>query len=251
MNHTPRPSSHVEYEVRAGYIRIVADDGTTFAAYGAQPRLGERFPAIVLLHDWWGLNDAVRMLAVQLAQTGFYVVAPDLFDGKQAANARDAAVLVEEIARKRRFRRVMEAFDVMEAHQHATHRVAVVGLGLGGGLAFRAAIQYPHREAAAVAFSGFPQTYSGQFRNCPVPVMAVFGSSDPLVPAAMIDRLRAEFAASELRDQHRVVVIEGAGHELFPADPSNAERAHGTRALASAVNFLNAHLRARRTSPSG
>lgn len=243
MNHAPLPSHHVEYEVRAGYLSIVADDGATFSAYGAQPRLGERFPAVVLLHDWWGLNTAARLLAVQLAQAGFYVVAPDLFDGKHAATAREAAVLVEEIARKRRFRRVMESFDVLETNLHATRRTAVVGIGMGGGLAFRAAIQYPHREAAVVALSGFPQTYSGQFRNCPVPVLAVYGGADPLIPRPMIDRLRAELNTAVLHDHHRLTIIDGAGHEFFPDDPTDAERMHGSQALAHAVAYLNHHLR--------
>jgi carboxymethylenebutenolidase len=243
MNHPSHPSHFVEYEVHASYMQVVADDGGQFPGYAARPRLGERFPAIVLLHDWWGLNAAVRMVAIRLARAGFYVVAPDLFDGKHAANAREAAALVEEMARQRRFSRVIESLDVLEKHQHSTRRVAVAGIGLGGGLAFRAAIQHPHREAAVVAFSGFPQTYSGKFGSCPVPICAVYGSADPLISQTMIERLRGELASSALRDQHRVVVIDGAAHDLFPDDPSDAEREYGTRALAQAIGFLQEHLR--------
>jgi carboxymethylenebutenolidase len=224
-------------------MQVVADDGAQFPGYAARPRLGERFPSIVLLHDWWGLNAAVRMLAVRLARAGFYVVAPDLFDGKHAANAREAAALVEEMARQRRFQRVIESLDVLEKHQHSTRRVAVAGIGLGGGMAFRAAIQYPHREAAAVAFSGFPQTYVGKFRDCPVPVLAFYGSHDPLIPHTMVERLRGELAASPLRDQHRVVTIDGGSHELFPEEPTDRQREAGAQAIAQAVTFLNTHLR--------
>lgn len=183
------------------------------------------------------------MLAVQFAQAGFYVLAPDLFDGQMAQNAREAAVLVDEMARKRRFSRVVESLDVLEKHQHSTRRVAVVGVGLGGGLAFRAAIHYPHREAAAVAFSGFPQTYIGKFKACPVPVLAIYGSDDPLIPLTMVERLRHELQASALHEQHQVVMLEGAGHELFPEEPTDSQRALGNKALLQAVAFLNAHLR--------
>lgn len=243
MNHPSHPSHYVEYEVHASYMQVVAGDGGQFPGYAARPRLGERFPAVVLLHDWWGLNGAIRMLATQLAQAGFYVLAPDLFDGKLAKTAREAAGLVDEMARKRRFERVIESLDVLEKHMHSTRRVAVVGVGLGGGLAFRAAIHYPHREAAAVSFSGFPQTYIGKFKACPVPVLAIYGSADPLIPQTMVERLRGELRASALRDQHQVVTFDGAGHELFPEDPTDAEHDHGARAIAKAVAFLNAHLR--------
>lgn len=227
-------------------MSVVDDGGTMFTAYGARPRINERVPAVVLLHDWWGLSAAIRMLATQLAQAGFYVVAPDLFDGKLPTNAREAAAQVEEIAKKRRFRRVIEAFDVLETHDHANGHVAVAGVGLGGGLAFRAAIQYPHREAAAVAFSGFPQTYMGQFRECPVPIMAVFGANDHLIPRTMVERLRGEFSVSALRDKHQIVMIDGAQHDLFPDDPTDAQRANGALALSYGIDFLNFHLKTKR-----
>lgn len=243
MNHPSHPSHFVEYEVHASYMQVVADDGGQFPGYAARPRLGERFPAVVLLHDWWGLDAATRMVAIRLARAGFYVVAPDLFDGRHAGTAREAAALVEQMARQRRFSRVIESLDVLEKHQHSTRRVAVAGIGLGGGLAFRAAIHYPHREAAAVAFSGFPQTYAGKFRSCPVPVMAIYGSADPLIPHTMVERLRAEFASSAMRDRHRIVVVDGAAHDLFVEDPTDAQQEAGTRALTQAVGFLNEHLR--------
>lgn len=234
---------HVEYQTRAGYQTVMADDGSQFAAFGAQPLLGQRFPAIVLLHDWWGLTAAVRALTVQLAQAGYHVIAPDLFDGRTAETAREAASLVELIARKKRFARVLDAFEVVEQHQHIKHRVAVVGVGLGGSLAFRAAIQHPHREKAAVAFSGFPQTYMGKFRHCPVPVLAVYGSDDPLIPKTMIDALRTELATADRRDAHRVVVVPGAEHDLFPEDPNGNDRETSARALAHALAFLELHVR--------
>jgi carboxymethylenebutenolidase len=208
-------------------MQVVAGDGGQFPGYAARP----------------GLSGAMRMLAIQFAQAGFYALVPDLFDGQLAKTARQAASLVDEMARRRRFERVIESLDVLENHQHSTRRVAVIGVGLGGGLAFRAAIQHPHREAAAVSFSGFPQTYIGKFKACPVPVLAIYGSADPLIPQTMIERLRGELRLSALRDQHQVVTLEGAGHELFPEEPTDAEHETGARAVAQAVAFLNAHLR--------
>ena len=82
---------------------------------------------------------------------------------------------------------------------------------------------------AAVSFSGFPQTYIGKFRACPVPVLAFYGSADPLIPQTMVERLRGELRASALRDQHQVVTLDGAGHELFPEEPTDAERDTGAR----------------------
>src|SRR5690606_26977209 len=88
---------HVEYSISSGHVQIVMDDGQQFPAYWAHPNVGSRMPGIGLLHDWWGLTDVVRRMVHQFAQLGFYVIAPDMFDGRVATTPKEAMELIQGV----------------------------------------------------------------------------------------------------------------------------------------------------------
>ena len=84
----------IEYEITTGRVQIVVNGGN-MPAYWARPNLGSRFSGVVLIHDWWGLNDLIRRLANLFAQMGHYVIAPDLFAGQTTDDPQQALRLVE------------------------------------------------------------------------------------------------------------------------------------------------------------
>ena len=160
-------ADHVEYAITTGSISIVMDDGGQLPAYWAHPQLGVKFPGIALLHDWWGFDDTARRLANYFAQVGYYVIAPDLFDGGKASTPQDAMKLVEQF-QKQVYPRVHEALAVLEQHHKCNTMVAAIGVGMGGSFAFEAAIERGDLEAT-VAYGGFPQRYLGRFEKANTP----------------------------------------------------------------------------------
>jgi len=202
---------HVEYRIVNGHIRIAMEDGSSLPAYWSHPAVGSSFPGIALIHDWWGITPIVRRMAHLFAQVGYYVIVPDLFDEKVASTPQEAMQLVEALG-DGGYQRVHTALTALEQHHHCNRDVAAVGIGMGGSLAFEAAITRTDLEAA-IAYYGFPQRYLGLFKEAKAPILAFYGSNEPYVLPTVVERLRRELA--ETSASHEVVVMDGAGHDFF------------------------------------
>lgn len=231
---------HVEYSVTSGHIQVVMDNGEQLPAYWAHPSLGSKFPGVALVHDWWGVNALVRRLAHLFAQMGHYVIVPDLFYGKTATTPKEAMALVEALGDKG-YPRVHGALSVLEQHHQCNRDVAVIGLGMGGSLAFEAAIVRNDLEAA-IAFAGFPQHYFGRFGESNTPILAFYGSREPHISGRVIEKLQAELAQSKHKLPHEVVLVEGIGHDFFIDGLSDTERQQSRAALTKAMAFMDKFL---------
>ncbi|MCB9452606.1 MAG: dienelactone hydrolase family protein [Anaerolineaceae bacterium] len=231
--------SHVEYQITTGHIQIAMDGGGQIPAYWAHPNIGAKLPAVALLHDWWGITPAVRRMANLFAQTGYYAIVPDMFDGQVASNPEEAMVLVEKLG-DQGFVRIDTALGVLEKHHHTNGKVAAIGLGMGGSLAFEAAIVRPDLEAAVV-FSGFPQRYLGQFKQANTPILAFYGSEEAYIARAVIEQLQQELTQITTM-QHHVILCDGLGHDLFAEDGTDSQHEVGRATLRRTFAFLETYL---------
>lgn len=229
---------HVEYTISTGHIQIVMDNGVQLPAYWAHPQLGLMFPGVVVVHDWWGLTDIIRRIANLFAQMGHYVIVPDLFNGATARTPQDAIRLVEGLG-DHGYPKVHSALSVLETHHHCNADIAAVGVGLGGSLAFEAAIVRDDLEAAVV-FSGFPHRYYGRFKTSNTPICAFYGEQEPHISANDIQRLRDELGATDLA--HEVHLIADLGHDFFSERLTAEQRRHSREVLKHTLAFLDMHL---------
>ncbi|MDQ7026573.1 MAG: dienelactone hydrolase family protein [Anaerolineae bacterium] len=233
-------SGRMEFSIDSGYINIVADNGHTVPAYWAHPRVGKKFSGICLLHDWWGMNEVARLLANFFAQVGYYVIAPDMFHGATCDTPKQAMKLLKKTEASR-YNAVDAALTVLESHHHTNRTVAAIGMGMGGTLAFEAAIKRDDLETA-ITYGGFPQQYFGQFARSNTPIMALFGSNEPFIKAPAIEKLSAELAATDLKDQHEVIVIENAGHEFFFEESTDKTQMIGKEVINHTLRYLENYL---------
>lgn len=233
-------SKRVEFSFDSGHINIVADSGARIPAYWAHPRVGQRFSGVCLLHDWWGVTPVVRLVANFFAQMGYYVIVPDLFNGSIAHSARQARELVEQTANTR-YDAVDAALTVLETHHRTNRSVAALGLGMGGSLAFEAAIRRDDLEAA-ISLAGFPLDYLGQFAKANTPILAIYGSEEPYTKPATIEQLQQELHNAPLRSQHQVVTIQGAGHEFFSETPNPHMQQIGRQVVDHILAFMEQHI---------
>jgi carboxymethylenebutenolidase len=169
---------------------------------------------------------------------GYYVVVPDLFNGQIAHTPQEAMELVRSLGAEG-FPRIDAALSVLEKHNSTNSDVAAVGVGMGGSLAFEAAIVRDDLEAA-VAFSGFPQRYFGRFKEANTPILAFYGQHEPHVPPVVIDQLRRELASSPLGNKHQVIVVDDIAHDFFGDGIS--DRSPTREALTETFNFLDTYL---------
>jgi carboxymethylenebutenolidase len=233
-------SNRVEFSIDSGHITIVSDTGQRVPAYWAHPRIGQKFSGICMLHDWWGMNDVCRTVANFFAQMGYYVIVPDMFSGEIAHDPKQAMKLLEK-TQAERYHTVDATLSVLESHHRINHSVAAIGMGMGGTLAFEAAIKRDDLEAA-VSYGGFPQQYFGQFSRSNTPILAVYGSEEPYTKAHTIQALQTELAQTTLKDEHQLVTIEGAKHEFFSSNPDAKMREISKQTINHTLNFLEKYI---------
>ena len=244
-------SNRVEFAIDSGYIEIVTDSGKKVPAYWAHPRIGHHFSGICLLHDWWGMDNVSRMLANFFAQMGYYVIEPDLYGGRTANTPQQAMRLLEETAATR-YSGVNATLSVLESHHRINTSVGAVGIGMGGTLAYEAAIKRDDLEAA-VSYAGFPQHFLGQFAKSNTPILAIYGSEEPYTKPRVIRHFKHELAQTDLKDQHQVVIIEGGDHQLFSLEKDPTKQAISKTAINHTLSFLEQYLEPmqKHNKPSG
>jgi len=233
-------SNRVEYAIDSGHITIVTDNNKKVPAYWAHPRIGHKFSGICLLHDWWGMDNVSRILANFFAQMGYYVIEPDLFNGRTAETPQQAMRLLEETA-ETRYDAVNATLSVLESHHRINASVGAVGIGMGGTLAFEAAINRDDLEAA-VSYAGFPQQFVGQFGRSNTPILAVYGSKEPYTKPHVIQHLHQELSQTPLKDKHEVLVIDGGDHHLFGENQRPDEKEISRIAVNHTLTFLERYL---------
>jgi carboxymethylenebutenolidase len=206
---------------------------------GGTTATGIRTPGVIVLHPWWGLNDDIIGFSDALAERGFEVAAPDLFDGRVATSVEDADRLSSSIVEDVADALVLEAVDALSSRiGDPSARIGTVGFSLGGAWALWLPAQRPE-VAATVVYYGSIEGPS--LTRAKVPVLGHFAQSDPYESPEAV----AAFERT-LRNAGRDVTIErypGTGHWF--AEPGNAayNPEAATLAFERTVTFLDRHLR--------
>ncbi len=142
-----------------------ASNGTQAHGYLAVPPGGSG-PGVVLIQEWWGLDDHMVDVADRLAAEGFVVLAPDLMGGRVAHDSDEAGEMMSQLPVEQAARDLGGAVDYLLAHDAVTSStVGTVGFCMGGGFVLLLAAQQGDRVSAAVPFYGVgpavPDTYTG------------------------------------------------------------------------------------------
>jgi carboxymethylenebutenolidase len=179
-------------------------------------------PGIIVIQEWWGLNDNIRAMARQLAAEGYVALAVDLYEGEVASEPGRARELVErsmehEAGLEENLR---QAYAYLEDEQGAT-KIGVIGWCFGGGWSLRTALLLPERVDAAVIYYGRLVTEPQQLETLATPILGIFGAEDQGIP---LEQVRAfESALGELGKPAEIHVYEGAEHAF--ANPSGTRYA--------------------------
>jgi carboxymethylenebutenolidase len=132
-------------------------NGNTASGYLARPASGSG-PGVLVIQEWWGVDDSLKRMADRLADSGFVALAPDLYHGQVAGHTEmdKAAQLMQALPPDRAGRDMSGAVDYLASHS-AGKGVGVVGFCMGGMLSFLIAANRPDKVKAVVPFYGFPQ----------------------------------------------------------------------------------------------
>jgi carboxymethylenebutenolidase len=197
-----------------------ATEDRNFVGYFTAPEeIVEPLPGIVLVHERWGLDDSIKSLARDLAGAGYAVMAVDLFGGATAADPAGAQVLVDAATADREglLNNIAQAIDYLRAYALAP-RVAVVGFGLGGGLALETAVTSPEKIDAVVNYYGRLIFDEAELARLRAPLLGLYADRDESVPVRDVQSFRR--LLRELGNDSDVFLYLNVPHGF--ADPGRA-----------------------------
>jgi carboxymethylenebutenolidase len=191
------------------------------------------FPAIVVIQEWWGLNDWVKDQAKRLAKEGYVALAPDLYRGKVASKPDQARKLMMGLPQDRAIRDLKGATDYLAKNDRVNkERIGVIGWCMGGGLALQHALKDQRLKACAICY-GRVVTNPKQLEPLQATILGVFGKEDRGIK---IDDVRKFKAALDKAGKKVDSINEyDAGHG-FMREGGDAYKADATRAAWQAID---------------
>ncbi|KIG17859.1 Dienelactone hydrolase family protein [Enhygromyxa salina] len=197
-------------------------------------------PAVVVIHEWWGLNDHIRHWADRLAEDGYAALAVDLYAGGVATDPQGAMSLMKTVdpAQAQAMLSAAHEFLATDPRIQAPHQ-AVIGWCFGGGWSLRDAIATPGLDAAVIYY-GNPVTDPAELAKIEAPLLGVFANDDQAIPPAVVDEL-----ATALEGAGKSIELHRYDAQHAFANPSNAryQQAEAADAWAHTRRFLAKHLR--------
>lgn len=157
--------------------------GTPAYGYLATPAAGSG-PGVVLVQEWWGLDDHMVDIADRLAGAGFVVLAPDLYGGRVVHDADDAGKMLSELPVEESVHKLSGAVDYLLAQDSVTSRtVGAVGFCMGGGFVLRLAAVCGTTVSAVVPFYGVGPAVPDSYTTLTAAVQGHYGEQDQMYPA--------------------------------------------------------------------
>src|SRR6266496_3607348 len=152
------------------------------------------FPALIVIHEYWGLNDWVKAQAAKLADQGYVALAVDLYRGKVADTPDLAHELMRGVPEDRASKDLRAAFDFLAAQPNVKKdRIGSIGWCMGGGYALNVALAEPHLAAAVINY-GHLATEPAELKKINAPILGIFGGQDRGIPVDDVKKFQQSLA---------------------------------------------------------
>lgn len=232
------PAQAVISDPRMPYAEV--GDQNVYGYFSAPSDVFEPLPALIVIHEWWGLNDNVRAMADRLAGEGYMVLAVDLYNGKTASSPGEARVMMLEVVENAELARenIRGAYEFLVTA--GAPRVGSLGWCFGGGWSLNTAQLFPDDLDASVIYYGQVTDDEEKLRPINAPILGLFGAEDTGIPVASVEAFEA--ALQRLRKDHEIHIYPGAGHAFANPTGTNYDAAAATDAWEKTTEFLGRHL---------
>lgn len=225
-------------------ISYETEDGTMLHAYLAMPEGEGTFPAVLMVHEWWGLNAEIVELADELAAEGYIVLAPDTYRGKTAWSIPGALYLRITVDMERVDSDMLLAYDYLANLAETEERIGVVGFCYGGDVAFNHGIANPEIDVVINLYGSTlaDQSLFGALldEDAP-PVLGIFGEVDNSIPVEEVNAY--ESALNEAGIENTVTIYDDMNH-AFVTPEGIHEAGAPQDAWNQILDFFDTHLRA-------
>ena len=220
-----------------------AANGGTATGYFAEPE--DTGPGLIVLQEWWGVDDHIRDVCNRFAAEGFLALAPDLFHGETTEQPDEAQQKMMALNMDEAEKEVRGAVRFVLEHPKCNGNVGSVGFCLGGGLSVWAATASPEIGAVVSFYYVMPHG-KPDFSKLNAPVLGHFGTNDQFISVGEAESLEEELQQAGVEAAFEF--YEGAGHAFF-ADHNRLgtyHEEHADTAWRKTVDFFKKHLSSNR-----
>ncbi len=196
-------------------------------------------PAIMLIHEWWGLNDQIKAVGVELAKAGYVTVSVDLYDGKVGTTPDEARSFMQAVD-------PAEATETLEVwanwarnHDKTTDKLGTIGWCFGGGWSLNASIATP--VDATIIYYGNVAKKANQLSSLVGPVMGHFATKDQWINKAMVDGFVEQMKLAEEPDPE--VFWYEADHAFANPSSGRYDKADAQLAWSRSMEFFDKNLK--------
>ena len=189
--------------------------------------------AVMLVHEWWGLNDQIKSVAAELANQGYLALAIDLYGGKVAAKPEDAEKYMKGVVAEEARETMSTWVDWLQKHPDGNGKVAVIGWCFGGGMALQASLDRPTN--GTVVYYGNVARTAEELKALKGPVLGQFANQDQWINPAMVDGFEAAMKqAGKVLEVHRY----DANHAFANPTGQNYDAEDARKAWDQTMAFL-------------
>jgi carboxymethylenebutenolidase len=216
---------------------VIKANGAEVRGFVARPQTAGKTPALILVQEWWGVNDHIKDVAQRYAREGFLTIAPDLYDGVVTRDAQEASRLMHALDEKK----ALGYLKAVVSHLRSSNDVNAVGVtGFCMGGTFALLLPCNEKLDAAVPFYGdVPDESVIAKLSCPL--LFIGGGKDDWITVEKMNRLEA--ALRKYNKQGEVKIYHDAGHAFVNDTRPQAYRPDDANdAWRRAVDFLTRHL---------
>lgn len=220
-------------------------DGMTMHAYVAVPQGGGRFPGVIVVQEWWGVNEHLQDVARRYAMEGYVAIAPDLYTRlghKVTTDPNEAGQLMNSLSQEDGLKDLNATVAFLKTRNEVdVNRIGVTGFCMGGGYALMLPCVNSDIKAAVSYYGPVPNPDT-PLQNLASPVLYIFGEDDGWITKSDVERLRT--ALQKYKKSGEIKTYPGCPHAFFNdtrPDVYKAEEAGDawTRTLA----FFSQHLK--------
>jgi carboxymethylenebutenolidase len=207
------------------------------SGYLAVPTTKGKHPGIIVIQEWWGVNDWIKEQADRFASQGYVALAPDLYRGQVANDPNLAHELMRGMPDDRAMNDLKGAFNELATRRDVDpKKIAIIGWCMGGGWALQLAMHEPRAKALVINY-GHLATDPSAVANLRPAILGNFGANDRGIPAADVKAF--ESTLKQTGHEVDLKIYEGAGHGFM--NPNNKE-GYAPAAAADAQARIDAFL---------
>lgn len=205
----------------------------------------QKLPAVVMIHEWWGLNDNIKNMANTLAKEGYVVLAADLYKGEVATDSNRAQELLQSVRSNQNeaIANLQSAVKYLSSLPNVNaSRIASLGWCFGGGQSLQLALNSKQQPlAATILYYGNPLVTDKQaLSNIKWPILGIFGEQDQAVPVEKVKQFETALNADRIPNE--IHIYPGVGHAFANPSGDNYAPEETADAWQKTLAFLNKYV---------